>query len=131
MSYQSYRDLKIYQLAHKLAVEIHEMTLQLPKFEMYEEGSQIRRSSKSVKSNIVEGYGRKRYKAEFVKFLTYALASCDETRDHLENLYDTHSLKDKNSFDYFNNEYDLLGRKIRTFMKSVESGHKPVKKISP
>jgi four helix bundle protein len=131
MAYQSYKDLKIYELARKLAVEIHEMTIQLPKFEMYEEGSQIRRSSKSVRSNIVEGYGRRRYKAEFEKCLTYALASCDETRDHLDTLYETKSLREKKLYDYFNKEYDLLGRKIRKFMKSVEAGHKPVKKISP
>ena len=129
MSYQSYRDLKIYQLAHKLAVEIHEMSLTLLKFEMYEEGAQIRRSSKSVKTNIVEGYGRRRYKADFIKFLTYALASCDETRDHLDTLHDTKSLKDRELYEYFCNNYDILGRKIRTFMKSVESGHKPVKKM--
>ncbi len=49
MAYQSYRDLEIYKKAHKLAIEIHEMSLQLPRFEMYEEGSQIRKSSKSVK----------------------------------------------------------------------------------
>lgn len=131
MSYQSYRDLKIYQLAHKLAIEIHEMSLNLPKLEMYEEGAQIRRSSKSVKTNIVEGYGRRRYKAEFVKFLTYALASCDETRDHLDTLHDTKSLKDRKLYEYFCSEYDILGRKIRTFMKSVESGHKPVKPAGP
>ncbi len=129
MSYQSYRDLKIYQLAHKLAVEIHEMSLTLLKFEMYEEGAQIRRSSKSVKTNIVEGYGRRRYKADFIKFLTYALASCDETRDHLDTLHDTKSLKDRELYEYFCNNYDILGRKIRTFMKSVESGHKPVKSV--
>jgi four helix bundle protein len=56
---------------------------------MYEEGSQIRRSSKSVKSNIVEGYGRRRYKQEYIKFITYALASNDETLDHLETLFET------------------------------------------
>jgi len=43
MSFQSYKDLDIYKKAHKLAVEIHEISLCLPKFEMYEEGSQIRR----------------------------------------------------------------------------------------
>jgi len=81
MSYKNYKDLDIYKKAHKLAIEIHEMSLDLPKFEMYEEASQIRRSSKSIKSNIVEGFGRRRYKQEFIKFLIYALASCDETMD--------------------------------------------------
>ena len=53
------------------------MTLtKLPAFELYEEGSQIRRSVKSVKSNIVEGYGRRRYKQDYIRFLTYAQASC-------------------------------------------------------
>ena len=103
------------------------MTLKLPKFEMYEEGAQIRKSSKSIASNIVEGYGRRRDKAEFVKFVTYALASCDETRDHLDTLCDTKSLKDKKLYEFSYNNHDILGRKIRTFMKSVKSGHKPVK----
>jgi four helix bundle protein len=58
---QSYEDLEIYQLAKKLAIEVHKMTLdELPKFEMHEEGGQIRRSSKSTGSNIVEGFGRKK-----------------------------------------------------------------------
>ena len=68
MKYQSYKDLDIYQLAHKLAVEIHQMSLtNLLKFELYEEGSQIRRSSKSVVTNIVERFGRRRYKNEFIQ----------------------------------------------------------------
>ncbi len=71
----SYKSLEIWQLADELVVEIDDMTLtKLPKFDMYEEGSQIRRSCKSVKSTIVEGYGRKRYKAEFITFLVYTLA---------------------------------------------------------
>jgi len=83
----SYRNLEVWQIAEKTAIDIHRMTLEkLPKFEIYEEGSQIRRSSKSVKSAIVEGYGRRRYKQEFLRFLTYALGSNDETMDHLETL---------------------------------------------
>ena len=82
---QSYKDLRIYQLALGLVVDIHKMSLvDLPKFEMYEEGSQIRRSAKPIVSNIIEGFGRRRYKNEFIRFLTYALASCDETKGHLE-----------------------------------------------
>ena len=49
----SYKKLEIWQLAKELVIEIHQMTLKLPKFEMFEEGQQIRRSIKSVKSTIV------------------------------------------------------------------------------
>jgi four helix bundle protein len=64
-----YRKLDIYNLAHSLAVKIHKMTMGLPKFEMYEEGGQIRRSSKSVSAQIVEGYALRKYKNEFAHYL--------------------------------------------------------------
>ena len=64
----SYKKLEIWQLARELTIEIHKMTFILPKFEQFEEAQQIRRSGKSVRSNIVEGYGRRRYKADFIKF---------------------------------------------------------------
>ena len=124
VAYQSYRDLEIYRKAHKLVVEIHELSLKLPKFELYEQASQIRRSSKSIKSNIVEGFGRRGYKQEFIRFLTFSLASCDETRDHLDTLYETKSLTDTERYKYFCEEYDHLGRMISNFIKSVQSGHK-------
>ena len=53
----SYKNLEIWKLSRELVIEIHEMTLHLPKFEQFEEAQQIRRSMKSVRSNIVEGYG--------------------------------------------------------------------------
>lgn len=124
LAYQSYKDLDIYNKAHNLAIEIHRMSLHLPKFELYEEGSQIRKSSKSIKSNIAEGFGRRRYKQEFVKFLTYSIASCDETQDHLKTLYETESLRDAEKYKYFCEEYDHLGRMISNFIKSVDGGHK-------
>jgi four helix bundle protein len=59
----------VYKESKQLAIEFHKTTLSLPKYEMFEEGSQIRRSSKAVTAAIVEGYGRKRYKMDFIKFL--------------------------------------------------------------
>ena len=64
----SYQDLDIYKISLALFYEVHTASLLLPKYEMYELGSQIRRYSDSIVSNIVEGYGRKRYKAEFIRF---------------------------------------------------------------
>ncbi len=120
---QSYKDLEIYQLAHNLAVELHRVTLiDLPKFEMYEEGSQIRQSSKSISVNIVEGFGRKKYRQDYFKFLVYAHASCSETIEHLELLFETMSLKDKNKYQYFIEGYDKLGRKLNVFIQKVQEG---------
>ena len=124
MTFKSYKDLEIYKKAHQLTVKIHAMSLNLPKFEMYEEGSQIRRSSKSVKSNIVEGFGRRQYKQEFIKFLTYSLASCDETADHLSTLHETESLRNSEEYQYLSGEYTHLGKIITNFIKSVKLGHK-------
>lgn len=124
----SYKKLEIWQLARELSVEIHRMTIEiLPKFEMYEEGSQIRRSIKSVRSNIVEGYGRRRYKHDFIRFLTYAHASCDETVDHLETLFETESLKDKTMYQSLLDRLHTLGKKLYTFVQGVESKHQSVK----
>lgn len=88
------------------------MTMKLPKFELYETGSQIRRSSKSIRSNIVEGYGRRRYTSDFIRFLVYANSSMDETRDHLETLIETGSLTDKKSFKRISDKLDQTGKMI-------------------
>ena len=120
----SYKKLEIWQMARQTTVNIHEMSLKcLPSFEMYEEGSQIRRSVKSVKSNIVEGYGRRRYKQEFLRFLTYALASNDETIDHLETLFETGSLSDRNQYERLHGDLTILGKKINLFIQSVVEKH--------
>jgi four helix bundle protein len=120
----SYKKLEIWEMSRDLVMDIHKMTLEeLPKFEMFEEGSQIRRSSKSVKSNIFEGYGRRKYKQEFLHFLSYAIASNDETIDHLETLNETGSLKDKKLFDNLHNRLEILGKKINLFMQGVEREH--------
>ena len=127
----SYRNLEIWSLARELTVEIHKMTLsELPKFEMYEEGSQIRRSVKSVRSNIVEGYGRRRYKQDYIHFLTYALASCDETTDHLETLFETESLIDSQIYGSLHDKLQTLGKKLNLFLQSVETRHKSVREAS-
>ena len=96
---------------------------ELPKFETYEEASQIRRSIKSVKANIVEGYGRRRYKQDYLRFLTYAHAFCDETIDHLETLYETDSLRNEARFEDLLKRLNQLGGRLNRFIRAVESKH--------
>jgi len=120
----SYRNLEIWQSSRTLVIDVHRMTLgKLPKFEMFEEGAQIRRSMKSVKSTIVEGYGRRRYKQEFIKFLTYSQASCDETVDHLETLFETGSLSEQPLYDDLHQRLERLGKQLNMFIQSVERSH--------
>ena len=117
----SYRNLEIWQLARKIALEVHKMTLEeLPKFEMFETGQQIRRSAKSATSTIVEGYGRRIYQAEYFKFLTYSIASNDETIDHLEELWETGSLKNEEIYNSIHAKCEVLGKKLNNFIKKFD-----------
>ena len=118
----SYRDLGVYKLSHKLGVGIHNVSFELPKLELFEEGSQICKSSKAIPTNIVEGFGRRQYKSDFIRFLVYAHSSCDETIEHLKLLFDTDSL-DKQIFEYYLDQYLSLGKKHYRFLQSVEKGH--------
>ena len=117
----SYKKLEIWQISRELVIDIHRMSLkELPKFEFYEEGSQIRRSVKSVKSNIVEGYGRRRYTQDYIRFLTYSISSNDETIDHLETLFETGSFNNMELYNDFHNRLDILGKKINLFLQAIE-----------
>jgi four helix bundle protein len=116
----SYKKLHVWQLSLKCAIDIHKMSLGLPSFEYYETGSQIRRSSKSVKSNIVEGYGRRKYLKDYIKFLIYAQASNDETIDHLETLFLTGSLSDKETYHKIQYSLILLGKKLNRFIQTLQ-----------
>lgn len=116
---KSYNDLDIYHLSLALFFKVHPASLLLPKYELYELGSQVRRSSDSVVSNIVEGYGRKRYKADFVRFLVFSHSSCLETKNHLFKINRLYPGVVPN-IEEFISEYDILGAKIFTFIKYVE-----------
>jgi len=115
----SYKELEIYKFAYNIAIRVHKASLKLPKFELYEQGSQIRRSTKSVKDTIVEGYGRRRYKAEFIRYLIYAQASCDEATNQATSIVELYP--NISEFVEIQNDLDILGKRINNFIKYVES----------
>ncbi len=118
-----YTDLDVYKVSLELFFVVHPASLKLPKFEMYELGSQLRRSADSVVSNIVEGYGRKRYKADFIRLLVFSHASCLETKNHLFKISKLYPEAFEN-IDKLILQYDGLGAKIYSFINYVENNWK-------
>lgn len=120
---KSYKDLEVYNLSVELFYLAHGFSLKLPKYELYELGSQLRRSADSIPTNIVEGYGRKRYKADFIKFLTYSRASCLETVFHVEKITKLYpDCYDGN--DLLIERYNELSAKLFNFIKFVDENWK-------
>ena len=67
-----------------------------------------------------KGYGRRRYQQEYIRFLTYAIASNDETLDHLETLFETSSLKEKPLYNDLHGRIETLGKKLNRFIQTIE-----------
>lgn len=111
------------EMARDISIDIQRMSLALPKFEQFEAAQQIRKSGKSVRSTIVEGYGRRSYKADFIKFIIYALASNEEIIDHLETLYETNSLTNEEVYSDLHLRLGKPGRKINNSLQSVPDSH--------
>jgi len=79
MSVGSFKDLKVYQQAYDLAMEIYHLSQTFPKEETYALTDQIRRSSRSVCANIAEAYRRRRYVKHFAAKITDADGEASET----------------------------------------------------
>jgi four helix bundle protein len=119
---KSYLELEVYKLSFDLFIETHQFSFKMPKHEMYELGSQLRRSADSVNSNIVEGYGRRVYKNDFIKFLIYSHASNDETINHLRKI--KHLYPNLIESDNLIERYDILGRRLNAFIDYVRKNWK-------
>ena len=113
-----YKKLEIYQMAFDLAIRVHRATFKLPKYESYEQGSQLRKSTKTIKDTIAEGYGRRRYKSDYIRFLIYALSSADEAMSQLEAIIELY--EDIVEFPVLLKEYNILSKKINTYINWVE-----------
>jgi four helix bundle protein len=121
--------LEVYQMAHALATRVHAVTLKLPKYELYEEGSQLRRSSKSVSSQIVEGHALRRYKAEYLHYLARSYGSAEESIEHLRFLLASGSAcRVEDECRVLIGEYAVLCRRLFNYMQAVEKEHDPKKR---
>jgi four helix bundle protein len=76
---RGFEELEVFQRAYRLSLEVHRVSLDLPRIEQFALADQIRRASKSICANLAEGFGRQPVsKPEFRRFVTMALGSADE-----------------------------------------------------
>ena len=80
-SARQFEDLEVFRRAYRISLDVHRVSLALPKEEQYGLASQLRRASKAIPANIAEGFGKQRLsRAEFHRFLMIAMGSADEMR---------------------------------------------------
>jgi len=111
MKYKGYKDLKVYKLAYKLAMEIFEITKSYPKEEKYSLTDQITRSSRSVTSNLAEAWKKRRYVKMFVSKVVDAAGEAGETEVWLNYSLDCGYIT-KDKYDYFIEGYDEVNRML-------------------
>ena len=89
------KDLEVYRLAFAFSMELHHASLTFPKIEQYSLADQIRRASKSVCANLVEGFDRQKYsKPEFKRFLMMASSSAAEVSVWLDYAHELKYISD-------------------------------------
>ena len=121
---KSVKDLKVYQTAYKLAMDIFKITKKYPKEETYSLTDQIRRSSRSVAMNIREGFAKRKYEQVFIRHLNDALGSSEETRGWLNISLDCKYILE--------DEYRILDRQydeVNAMLYSLMNGWKNFSKI--
>jgi four helix bundle protein len=114
---RGYRDLKVYQLACKLAMEIFNESKTFPKEKRYSLTDQIRRSSRSVATNIAEGYRKRRYPNMFINKMADADNEISETQVWLDFAYDCNYLSQERHEEFMSGYEDIgkmLGNMIIT-----------------
>ena len=79
MAAKNFKETKVYKLAYEQAMEIFELTKLFPKEEKFSLTDQVRRSSRSICTNIAEAFRKKRYPAHFVLKVTDSDAENSET----------------------------------------------------
>jgi len=118
-AYRGFRDLIVYQLSYRLSVEIFENTKSFPKEEKYSLVNQIRRSSRSVPTNISEAWSRRRYPKSFVSKLIDADGEASETTVWLDFSID-HKYITKESHSYFIDKYNEVSKMLNSMINSPE-----------
>jgi four helix bundle protein len=117
--FRGHRDLKVFQLAYRLAMEIFHLTKRFPREEVYSLTNQIRRSSRSVAANLAEGFRKRRYPNMLINKLTDCDGEATETQVWLDFSLDCGYLS-KQNYDRLTAGYEEVGRMLSGMMANPE-----------
>ena len=116
---RGHRDLKVYQLAYKLAMDIFHLSKAFPREEIYSLTDQIRRSSRSVAANLAEGSRKRRYPNMLVSKLTDCDGEATETQVWLDFACDCGYLS-KENHDRLTLGYEEVGKMLSGMISNPE-----------
>ena len=116
---KGHRDLKVYQLAYKLAMDIFNASKSFPKEEKFSLIDQIRRSSRSIAANIAEGFRKRQYPKMFVSKLADADGEAAETQVWLDFARDCEYMSPELQAGLIKG-YEEVGRMLGTMMSMPE-----------
>lgn len=114
---QGYKGLGVYQKSYRLVLAVYEQTKTFPKEERYGMTAQLQRAAVSIPLNIAEGHGKRRSKAEFIRFLEMSKGSCNEVSVLLELSKDLGYMSEM-MYAELNRAYDEIGKMLTGLMKS-------------
>lgn len=119
MKSQGYKNLIVYKKAFAAAMLIFHESKHFPKDEIYSLTDQIRRSSRSVCTNIAEAYRKRLYPKHFISKLSDSDGECAETMVHLDFALECGYLN-KNIYEALTEEYSQVGKMLGSMMNSPE-----------
>lgn len=115
---RGHRDLKVFQLAYDLAMEIFRLSKSFPVEEKYSLTDQIRRSSRSVAANVAEGFRKRRYPNMLINKLTDCDGEATETQVWLDFAFDCGYLS-KDNHGRLISGYEEVGKMLAGMMLNV------------
>ncbi len=116
---KDFRQLKVWEKSHRLALAIYKATKAFPKEELYGLTSQIRRASMSIPTNIAEGCGRNT-DAEFARFLQISMGSASETEYQLILAHDLEFLS-QDDHEKLHNDVEEVKRMLASLLKTLRA----------
>jgi four helix bundle protein len=118
---RSFEDLDVYKKLCELHLEINELSLKFPKFELHELGSQIRRSSNSIAANLAEGWNNKHINI-YLEGINRAQAELQEMKHHLYIAFRKEYLLDEKVYTEYLGKYNECGKMLRGLEQSLSKG---------